>query len=288
MTISLGIDHSISHWRVCLMEDGRVLECVSFEDDSSILGYVEQTCALYPEPIITLSADLHVPLSPLNMLVEDMLQSNDRKNAYGANFTALLLELNMLNFRNYVLPDIKYLESIPAHRKLYRGALGDPARLCRIATLLYRLRLQDTVWTNMCFLYLEVGCYSSSLTVVKDGSIIDAVGTKALQVADGVSASDETRPGIVSAFLEMLAQDLAGLLALHHYEDVVLAFDDVVSSCESLKNALIKRFGDLFQLYLYPAGESAPVLFDAAIGAAILAEGLSRPGLAAEVVEKLL
>jgi predicted butyrate kinase (DUF1464 family) len=290
MTISIGIHHHQDLWHVCLMENGRVLECISFEDDNTILTYLEHTCALYPEPVIALSSHLHVPLSPLNMLVEDMLQSPTPTTTFDGAFDKFLVALNTINFRNYVLPAIEYLESLPLHRKLYRGPLGDTPRLCRIATLLYRLRVQETFWSAMCFLYLEVGRYSSSIAVVKEGQIIDAISTKALyaETQDADCEGDEHECGVASAFLEMMTQDLAGFLALHHYEDVVLAYDSLSLPGAHLKKALIDRFGDLYQLYLYPAGESEPASFDTAIGAALLAEGLAHPGLAAEIVERLL
>jgi hypothetical protein len=290
MAISIGIDHNNNLWHVCLMENGRVLECISFEDDNTIQAYLEHTCTLYPEPVIALPSHLHVPLSPLNMLVEDLYQSPGPERASEAVFYRFLIALNTLNFRNYVLPGIEYLESIPLHRKLYRGPLGDAARLCRIATLFYRLRLRDTLWPAMCFLYLEIGHRSSSIAVVKEGRVVDAIAAKALHEQAEYSAckSDQHGDCVVAALLEVLMQDLAGLLALHHYEDVVLVYDALSAPCESLKKAVVDRFGDLYQLYLYPPGESEPSFFDTAIGAAILAEGLFYPGLAAEIVERLL
>jgi predicted butyrate kinase (DUF1464 family) len=290
MAISIGIDYHNHQWYSCLLESGRVLECTSFEDATTLQAYLEHTCTLYPEPVIALSSHLHVPLSSLNMLVEDLQQTPEPEVGADAAFYSFLIALNKINFCNYVLPGIEYLESIPLHRRLYRGPLGDAGRLCRIATLLYRLRLLDTLWPTMCFLYLEIGYYSSSVAVVQEGRLVDAIAAKAPGEPNPYSTcvSEQYEHTVVAALLEMITQDLAGLLALHHYEDVVLIYDALAAPCESLKKAVVDRFGDLYQLYLYPSGESEPGTFDTAIGAAILAEGLSYHGLTAEVVERLL
>ena len=81
------------------------------------------------------------------------------------------------------------------------------------------------------------------------------------------------------AVWEGLTQDMAGLMAIHHIEDIVVL--------GKYQDALSEYFADKYQVYLFPPNEADMVGREAALGAAIIAEGLYLPGLASEVVERL-
>ena len=259
-------------------------------DAAALLAYLEHTCALYPEPVVALASASDESLSSL--------QENTRD---------LLIAIDSINLKNHCIPPVKHLPTIPTHRKLKQAALGTPAKLCTVATLLYHTREQEALWSEMNFLYLEVGENTRTIIVVEGGRIVNGIGGRVCTGMDKResqkqgylnSSSKDTPPyagehtenalsngeltqALEPAFWEGLTQDLAGLMAIHHFEDIV------VTGQSSLKNAVIDRFGDTYQFYLYPQSEPHQEGFETAIGAALIAEGLYYPGLTAEVVEQL-
>ncbi len=289
MTLSLGIEYNAECWKTCFMEDGRPLELHTFADVSSVLSYVEQLCLLYPEPVISISSPAGTRLTTTASLAQEQKTGKDGQ-AY-KELQAFLEGIQAINFTNYSAPAVPYLPSIPRHRKLNRGEMGTAMTLCSVATLLYRMRQQEANWTEMRFLYLEVDANSRSIVVVKDGQIVDGLSKniplELLDQSDGEQVDDAQV--IEDAFWEGLTQDLAGLMAIHHFEDVVV-MDRRISNGSmpgSRRDDVIERLNDTYQLYHFPHDESEPEGFEPAIGAAIIAEGSYGPGLAAEVVNRL-
>ena len=289
MPMSIGIDSTKADWKTCLMENGQTLELCSFVDFAAVLAYVEHLCALYPEPTITVS----YPDSSRN------------------GIEPFLTAVKTINLNSYCLPGIKQLPTVPAHRKLNRLQMGAADQLCTVAMLLYRLCERETAWSEMNFLCLQVEQDSLGILVVQDGQIVNGLsGTAGVSEVrlhlhmdgdfsysfgsdhhESIYRSDWLNPAEASkhelsngharqhAFWEGLAQELAGLMAIHHCEDIVVLGQQ--------KETVIEWFDDLYQLYHFLYKDSDRQGFEAAIGAAILAEGLSHNGVAAEVVERL-
>ncbi len=275
MTMSIGIDYTFGEWKTCFAENGQTIELCTFADSDAILAYIERICSIYPEPILALSSTLETTLCSLQAL-EQITKTPEL-----TDLQAFLTAINPLNTNNFHLPAVKHLKSIPRYRKRKRKNLGDADKLCSIATLLYRMRQQEAAWTEMRFLYLEVAEDDRSILVIKDGRIIDGL-TATVEVDEEMD--DEERE---QAFWEGLAEDVAGLMAIHHFEDIVV-IDRRSTSQDTLdKSTVVDRLGDTYQFYLFPHEASEPDGFETAIGASLIAEGLFRPGLAAEVVERL-
>ena len=268
MVVSIGIDCNKEDWRACLLENGRTLELQPLRDVRSALEYINQRCILYPEPIIAVSASCG------GHQTHDFLQM-----------------LEAVHFNTYKIPPINQLASIPRYRKHYGLDTGSSSTLCSVATLAFRMRKQEASWQELRFLYLEAGYLSRSIVVVEDGRIVNGIGeTPAGYYAcqhDEIGlcdrqdqSADETDETMAEqAYWERLTGDLAGLLAIHHFEDIVVA--------GQRKEEVVERLEDRYQFYLFPHEEYEQQEFDAAIGAAIIAEGLYHPGRAAEVVERL-
>ncbi len=277
MAMSIGIDYKDGVWKTCLTENGQTIELCTFADSDAILAYIERLCAFYPEPIIALSSTLETTLCSLQTL-EDRVTTPDV-----ADLHSFLMAVGSLNARNLHLPALKNLKSVPRYRKRKRKDMGNADKLCSVATLLYRMRQQEAAWSEMRFLYLEVGEDDRSIVVIKDGRIVDGM-TVCMEVDVDDDEDEQERE---QAFWEGLSEDVAGLMAIHHFEDIVVV--DRRSSLQDKldKSTVVDRLGDTYQFYLYPHGESEPEGFEAAIGASLVAEGLFRPSLAAEVVEHL-
>ena len=276
MTMSIGIDYKAGMWKTCFTENGQTIELCTFADSGATLAYVEDICAFYPEPIIALSSTLETTLCSLQTL-EEQITTPDM-----ADLHTFLSVISSLNTKNFHLPALKNLKSVPRYRKRKRKDMGDADKLCSVATLLYRMRQQEAAWSEMRFLYLEVGEEDRSIVVIKDGRIVDGM-TVRMEVDDEEEDEQERE----QAFWEGLSEDVAGLMAIHHFEDIVV-IDRRSSLQEKIdKSTVVDRLGDTYQFYLYPHGESEPEGFETAIGASLVAEGLFRPGLASEVVERL-
>ncbi len=279
MAMSIGIDYKAGMWKTCFTENGQTIELCTFANSDAILAYIESICAFYPEPIIALSSTLETTLCSLQSLEQEVLFSTPDV----ADLHAFLTAIGSLNAKNFHLPALKNLKSVPRYRKRKRKDMGDADKLCSIATLLYRMRQQEAEWSEMRFLYLEVGEDDRSIVVIKDGRIVDGMTVHMEADVD----DDEDEQEREQAFWEGLSEDVAGLMAIHHFEDIVV-IDRRSTLQEKLdKSTVVDRLGDTYQFYLYPHGESEPEGFETAIGASLVAEGLFRPSLASEVVERL-
>ena len=62
---------------------------------------------------------------------------------------------------------------------------------------------------------------------------------------------------------------------------------DIWIACSMLKDAFIERFADSYQVYLFPYSQPDYEGFEAASGAATIAEGLYGQNARAEIVERL-
>jgi predicted butyrate kinase (DUF1464 family) len=305
MAMSIGVDYTAENWKTCLMENGQTLELCSFVDSTAALAYVEHICARYPEPTLALSSVLRT--APLNFMTNQQLNEEPQRYSNGlqGNVNNFLIAAKSINLSSYCVPGIKQLSTVPAHRKLNRLEMGSADQLCTVAMLLYRLCEREAAWSEMNFLYLEVQQNSMSILVIEDGQIVNGISEIRLHLrVDGDCSysfgsnhhestyrSDWLDPGDAfvdevghghareHAFWEGLAQELAGLMAIHHCEDIVVLGQH--------KETVIEWFDDMYQLYHFPYKESDRQGFEAAIGAAIIAEGLAHIGLAAEVVERL-
>ncbi len=280
MTMSIGIDYKAGTWKTCFTENGQTIELCTFGNSDATLAYVESICAVYPEPIIALSSALETTLCSMQALLEE--QEHSATPADVADLHTFLTAISSFNAKNFHLPALKSLKSIPRYRKRKRKDMGNTDKLCSVTTLLYRMRQQEASWPEMRFLYLEVGEDDRSIVVVKDGRIVDGMTVDIEHVAEEDDEDEQEQ-----AFWEGLAEDVAGLMAIHHFEDIVV-IDRRSSAQDTLKKStVVDRLGDSYQLYLFPRSESEPAGFETAIGASLIAEGLFRPSLASEVVEHL-
>ena len=275
MSLSIGVSCGRENWKTCLMEDGQVLELNSFTDSVAARAYLEQTCTLYPEPTIVLSSDLSTPFTRLVAVPKTCLEEMIPRYytaEQGEALQALLIAIGYRNINSYFAPSVRYLSSMPSHRKLMREELGTANNLCAIAALLKQLRAREAAWSEMNLLCLDVNQNSRSILVVEDGRVVNGMSSVA-------RTEDQSQEAFQQAFWEGLTQELAGLVAIHHFEDIVVM--------GQLKDAFIERFVDSYQVYLFPYRQADDEGFEAASGAAAIAEGLYGQNADAEIVEWL-
>jgi Protein of unknown function (DUF1464) len=286
MAICVGVDYAHEHWKVCVAENGVIVECVAFEYEAGLLTYLERLCSWYPEIILMLATSLETPFTPLHIFLAQH-SSVGRSDYAIAQTLALsrkfLLSVSELSCHSHVLPSVKFLPYVPAYRLLMRPRMGSARMVCLAVLLLYHMRQREATWDelNFIFLKLEQGAYH--LLVVKNGQIVDGTGEWTVIRATGEEIEESFYQ---QALLEQLAYDLAALMAIHHSEDIVLLEDPVVGATR-YQDAIIEHFADYYQFFLYPQEETESHGFEVARGATIIAEGTHHPGLAADLIQRL-
>lgn len=290
MVLNIGVECSADDWKTCLMEHGRLLQLNSFTDSPALLAYVQDTCAYYPEPTIAIASDLNTCFAALHTMTAQQFYEmgvDQGNQSWGDKLKDFPIAISTVNLRSYSIPAVAYIASIPAYRKLNRTDMGSAGNICAITTILSRMREREAAWSEMRFLYLEVGHETKSIVVVEDGRIINGIGTLEHMYRGNWLDMRVSKSVVEEAFWEGLTQDLAGLMAIHHFEDIVVREQSAAQDDIRRKDEVIDRLGEQYQLYTFPAYESKEEGYDIAIGAALIAEGLANDGPMAEVVERL-
>ncbi len=156
---------------------------------------------------------------------------------------------------------------------------------------------QQASWGEMNFFCINASENGTCVLVIVNGQIvngIDPLQGSSLPTAYGYLAGLEGAEGLADdekagnatlqtaldeAFWEGLTQELSGLLAVHHSEDIVVLGRQ--------SGRLVERLADTYQVYLFPYAQSEREGYESAIGAAFLAEGLEHTGSSGAVVEHL-
>ena len=281
MTVHIGIDSSTLPWKVCVVEHDTIRECTEFEDLSDLYLYLERLYNRYSAVNLALAIQSEIALTPLEVWYEDQ-QAQASFAVTAQTLHDFLIVLDELAPTGYLLPAIRYLPTIPTHRRLLRESLGSSQMLCISMTLLYHMRQQGAVWSELTFGCLELSDTFYRLIVIREGKIIDGTALwQPFRAADMLDASEDL---LEQAILEQLSREFASLMAIHHCEDVVLL--DHTHGIR--KEGIIEYFADLYQIFFFPSTRTELAGFEVAQGAALLAAGLNQSGLASEIVLHLL
>ena len=300
MAVNIGVDYMSGQWRVCRVEQGQAVELHLFGHADEMVATVRQLCAQYPEPTIVVSLDVSTPFVPLADLSDERLERLVGRYHPTPAFTevkAALQALRALSLRSYCAPSVEYLPTVPLHRFVMRPALGSASEVCAVVALLHHMREQQAAWEEMNFFCVNAGENGTCVLVIINGQVVNGIDTlqgSSLPAAYGYLASLESAEGPVEdeqarrvalqpvldeAYWEGLTQELSGLLAVHHIEDIV------VLGLQSER--LVERLADTYQIYLFPHMHTEREGYEAALGGALLAEGLEQSGSSAAVVDRL-
>lgn len=293
MTVSIGIHYADSRWLICVTERDMTLECATFAASAALIVSLKQTCAVYPEARIALSLPVETGFLSLQNWHET---EYTQQRSFSPEIVEVLLGIQHISQRAYLLPSINFLAPVPTYRQYLRPSLGSTETLCTVAALLYLMRQQEASWQELNFYCLDVLDTGYRLVVVKDGQIVDGIGTWTIwtdtsSAAQSVDTAADTAAAdalIEQAFLEQLTKEFVGLMAIHHLDDIViLDRSSVQVAGRSRKDVIIDHFADLYQFFHFPQSTTEPAGFEAAKGAALLAYGLSQFGPAGELVQRL-
>ncbi|GCE02851.1 hypothetical protein [Dictyobacter aurantiacus] len=281
MGVYMGIDCLPADWRICLAQDETPLEWKHFQDDGVLQTYLQQACFRYPDISIAVATSGENRFMSLAQWRDEPVMGEQ----ICEDAASFLLPLSL---QGHLLPSVQYLPTIAAHKRAMRPSLGSAASICHIAYLLYQMRMQDAPWLELTFYYLELLDNAYRLVVLQHGQLVDGSGEwKVLPVADCREVDSQKRKDVErQALLEQLTRELAAMMAIHHIEDIVV-LDHTTQPAALRKEVIIDHFADRYRFFHYPQLETELADFEAAQGAALCAYGLSRPGLAAEVVRQL-
>lgn len=277
MALSMGVVRHGNSWKTCMMEQEQLVERLVFENPAQTLSYLAHTCARYPELTLAVSVAGDAPFLSLSDSTARQWKTllafpfNDWGISEACEF---LIAVKEMNLHSYLLPSMRYLPGIPWHRKVSSRFPGSSNDVCVVAALLSSLREREAAWSEMQFLCVQVNRDFKSIQALENGCIVN--GMAATLPFDW---QDERMQAVYErALWEELTQDIGGLMAIHHIEDIVTLGD--------FQEEFIERFAENYQVYLFPSGADEPG-FECALGAAVLAGGLFLPGKAREIVDQL-
>mgnify|MGYP001164784352 CR=1 FL=1 len=278
MALSIGVVRHGNAWKTCMVEQGKIVEQRAFENTLQTLPYLTHTCARYPELTLAVSLAGETPFLALSNSTarqwEDLLTFpfNDWKTSEACDF---LIAVKEMNLHSYLIPSMRYLPGIPLYRRLAPRFVGSSNDVCVVAALLSRLREREATWPEMQLFCIQVNRQFKSIQALENGCIVNSLAAEV-----PFNTQDERmRAEYERALWEGLTQDIAGLMAIHHIEDIVALGD--------FQEAFIDHFAENYQVYLFPSTGADTPGFECALGAAVLAEGLFLAGTACEIVERL-
>jgi predicted butyrate kinase (DUF1464 family) len=288
---SLGIDYGTGSWKSALIEGPRILALERFEDPAVLYPALEEKARNAPHLPIVLPSGFGIPLKRIQEvddrdLFEMTLRQGDPAEKGLGQF---LHRLRHTDLHAYCIPSVKLLRSVPVHRKVNRIDMGTADKLCTVAYLLHCQVSRGESLETQDFLVAEVGEGFKALMVVRGGRIVDGLGGTAghlgprargaidgelaclypfskAMVYRGGAVDIEARFGSYGhhAFWEGLEKEIVLFLNYYGLRRILVT--------GRRKHAVMERLGGQYPMDApLEDGEG----FEAALGAAILADGIA-------------
>ena len=289
---SLGVDYGTGSWKTALLGESGAPALRSFLSSNEVHTYLGEIDRRYPGLPIVLPSGFGIPLKRVQELDDrDLFEiALRRETPAERGLSRFLLALTGSRLNAYCIPAVKLLPSVPTHRKVNRVDMGTSDKVCAVAFFLSTLHERGACFEELDFLALEVGQAFRAMVAIRGGRIVDGLGGTAggiglecrgridgelaylydwstkESVYRGGARDAEARFGGYGydAFWEELEKDLVMLLHFHGLKRVLVA--------GRWKHEVKDRLQQRFQIEL-PTDESEG--FEAAIGAALLADGIA-------------
>ena len=179
-----GVDPGTGSFDLCILEDGRFLEGLSLptrEVHANPQLLIEALHRVGPLDLIAGPSGHGLPLKPLSQVSgEELLLAALVKPGDAARILGLRRVLERLKSSGLpvvMLPSVKHLPTVPAHRKLNRIDLGTADKLCSAALAILdqaeRLRIPPS---ETSFLLVELGYAFAALLRVEGGAVVAGLG----------------------------------------------------------------------------------------------------------------
>lgn len=288
---SLGVDYGTGSWKTAVLVEGCTPGLRSFASSDEVGDAIADMEAHYPGLPIVLPSGFGIPLKRVQDLDDrDLFEIALRREAPSERgLSHFLLALRTSHHNAYCIPAVKLLPSVPTHRKVNRLDMGTSDKLCTAAFFMSRLHKQGARLEDLDFVALEVGEAFRAILAVRGGKIVDGLGGTAGGMGPQCRGSIDgelaylydwhTKESIYhggardieahfggyghAAFWEELEKDLLKVLSFHELKTVLVA--------GRRKREVRDRLGQRFQIELAAREDEG---FEAALGAAILADGI--------------
>lgn len=289
---SLGVDYGSGSWKTALLLEGHEPELRSFTSPDEVCRALSETDRRHPGLPIVLPSGFGIPLKRVQDVdTRDLFEmALRREGSPPRGLSQFLLALHTSQLNAYCIPAVKLLPSVPVHRKVNRVDMGTSDKLCTAAFFESRFVDQGARLEDLDFIVLEIGEAFRAILAIRGGKIVDGLGGTAggmgpqcrgridgelaylyewptkESVYRGGAQDVEARFGGHgdAAFWEEIEKDLLAFLSFHELKMVLLAG----RRKQSIADRLRQRFRTIVDTQ---EGEG----FEAAIGAAILADGIA-------------
>ncbi len=289
---SLGVDYGTGSWKTALLGEVGPPERQAFTSPDEVRAYIEEIDRRHPGLPIVLPSGFGVPLTRVQELDDrDRFEIALRREAPAERgLSRFLLALQATRLNAYCIPAIKLLPSVPIHRKINRVDMGTSDKLCAAAYFISRSHERGTRLDEIDFILLEVGEAFRAIVAVRSGRIVDGLGGTAGGIGPrcrgridgelaylyewdskeliyrGGARDIEERFGSYGdgAFWEELEKDLLAFLQFYGLKAIIVA--------GRRKQEIVRGLGRRFQMQARDENDEG---FEAAAGAALLAEGIA-------------
>ncbi len=288
---SLGVDYGTGSWKTALLHEGRAPGLRSFSVSDEVRTFITEIEGRYPGLPIVLPSGFGVPLKRVQDLDDrDLFEIALRREApTQRGISHFLSTLRTSHLNAYCIPAVKLLPSVPIHRKVNRVDMGTSDKVCTAAFFVSRLHGEGARVDDFDGVVLEVGEAFRAILAVLGGKIVDGLGAtaggigpecrgsidgelaylydwnaKELIYHGGARDIDARYGGYgQTAFWEGLEKDLLMFLSFHGLKTIHVA--------GRRKQEVRDRLGKRFHIEI---AADEPEGYEAAIGAAILADGI--------------
>jgi predicted butyrate kinase (DUF1464 family) len=289
---SLGVDYGTGSWKTALLDEGGPPALRHCTSSDQVLNDLAEIDGRYPGLPIVLPSGFGIPLKRVQDLDNrDLFEIALRREAPTQRGLAhFLLALRSSHLNAYCIPAVKLLPSVPIHRKVNRVDMGTSDKVCTAAFFVSHLHGQGAGFEDLDFVALEVGEAFRAVLAVRGGKIVDGLGGTAGGIGPecrgsidgelaylydwdakelvyhGGARDIEARYGGYghAAFWEALEKDLLMFLSFHELKTILVA--------GRRRQEVRDRLGQRFRIEMAARVDEG---FEAAIGAAILADGIS-------------
>ncbi len=289
---SLGVDYGTGSWKAALLQEGCAPGLRGFTSSEDVRAFITEIEGRYPGLPIVLPSGFGIPLKRVQELDErDLFEIALRREAPSERgLSRFLLTLRSSHLNAYCIPAVKLLPSVPIHRKVNRADMGTSDKLCAAVFFISQLHGQGARFEDLHFVVLEVGEAFRAILAVRGGKIVDGLGgtaggigpqcrgsidgelaylydwnAKELIYHGGARDIDARYGGYGhAAFWEGLEKDLLMFLSFHELKPIHVAGRRKVEVRDRLKHR--------FQIEIAAREDEG---YEAAIGAAILADGIA-------------
>jgi predicted butyrate kinase (DUF1464 family) len=290
--VSLGVDYGTGSWKTALLGEAPSAVLWNLASPEEVRAIIAEVDGRHPGLPIVLPSGFGVPLRRVQDLDDrDLFEIALRREAPSERgLSRFLASLKDSPLNAYCIPAVKLLPSVPIHRKVNRVDMGTSDKVCSAAFFLSRLHERGTRLEEIDFLALETGEAFRAVVAVQGGRIVDGLGgtaggigprcrgridgelaylydwaSKEAIYRGGARDIDERYGGFGDeAFWEELEKDVLTFLHFYGLKAVVVG--------GRRQHEVMDRLGPRFPLETV-AGDSEG--FEAAIGAALLADGIA-------------